>query len=159
MWNETTEGREFIKDISRQVVVQTAPEELDLFDELSQEYYQNPQPPRRAANARDDELSFGLEDTLIAITPVAMAMASTVMTFLVGQVVKAGKEESANLIQKKIKALFNPQPTPQGPPPLTREQLQQVQELARGVAIQYGVKANQADKMATALVGSLALAG
>jgi len=42
MWTETTEGRKFIQEISRGIVGEVAPEEMDMFDELVMEYFQDP---------------------------------------------------------------------------------------------------------------------
>ncbi len=49
MWTETTEGRKFIQEISRGIVGEVAPEEMDMFDELVMEYFQDPTPPNLSA--------------------------------------------------------------------------------------------------------------
>lgn len=69
MWTETTEGRKFVQEISKSLVIQIAPEELDLFDELVEEYFQDPTPPNVSSSTPDDPLGFGSAETLVAITP------------------------------------------------------------------------------------------
>ncbi len=156
MWTETTEGHKFIEEISRGIITQVAPEESDLFDELLQEYFDHPQPPTPLTSASDDPLGFGLAETLVAVTPAAAAMVSAVLSYLLTEAIKAAQEESATAVKKKIKALFNSED--EAPSPLTEEQLEQVKKLARKQAIQFGLNAKQAEKMANALIGSLALA-
>ena len=41
MWTNTPEGNQLISEISKDVVAQLAPEELEMFDDLSQEHIQN----------------------------------------------------------------------------------------------------------------------
>jgi len=166
MWTETTEGRKFIQEVSKSIVVQIAPEELDLFDDLVSEYLQDPTPPDLTTGAKDDPLGFGLAETLVAITPAAMAIVNIVLNHLMTESVKAAQEESAEVIKKKIKALFNPEKKDDRSankletdlPPLTKEQLEQVRKLARKQAIAFGIAPAKASQMVDALVGSLALA-
>ena len=155
MWTETTEGREFIKEISLDVVTQVAPEELDLFDELVQEYFEDPSPPDLSATVSDDPLGFGLAETLVAVTPAATALVSVVLSYLLTEVIKATQEEGAAVLKRKIKKLFNPDS--QEASPLTQPQLEQIKKLARKQAIQFGLNSKQAEQMAAALIGSLAL--
>ena len=78
MWTDTPEGRQLIENLSRQVVDETAPEELDMFDELLADYYANPQPPATQTQADDDPLAFGVAEAFIAVTPVAAAIVSSI---------------------------------------------------------------------------------
>jgi len=163
MWVESAEGRKFVEEVSRNIVTQIAPEELDMFDELMEEYFQNPKPPDRSTTASDDPLGFGLGETLVAAAPVAAAMVSAVITYIVTEAIKATQEETTAVVKQKIKALFTPgkedsdQKSKKETLPLTKEQMEQVKRLARKQAIQFGIKPEQAEKMANALIGSLAL--
>jgi len=132
MWTETTEGRKFIQEISRGIVGEVAPEEMDMFDELVMEYFQDPTPPNLSASPKDDPLGFGLGETLVAVAPAAAAMASAVLSYLMTETIKAAQEESVEAVKKKIKALFNPEQKDDKPekkedkslPPLTKEQME-----------------------------------
>ena len=166
MWTETTEGRKLVQEISRGIVDQIAPEELDLFDDLVLEYLQNPAPPNLSPKQKDDPLGFGLSETLVAVSPAAAAMVSAALNYLMTEVIKATQDESADLIKKKIKALFNPEKEDIAPAhkkskdisPLTKEQLEQVRKLAIKQAIVFKIAPDKAQKMADSLIGSLALA-
>jgi hypothetical protein len=156
MWTETTEGRKFIQEISQSLVTQVAPEELELFDELMEEYFQDPTPPDLSTTTNDDPLGFGLAETLVAVTPAAAAVVSGMLTYLLTEVIKATQEETAAALKKKIKAFFNPEKD-EPVPILTEAQLERVKRLARQQAVQFGLTTKQAEKMSNALVGSLAL--
>lgn len=166
MWTETAEGRKYIQEISKSIVIQIAPEEMDLFENLVAEYFQDPTPPDLSPSSKDEPLSFGLGETLVAVAPAAAAMVSAVLKYLMNELVKTTQEESAEAIKKKIKALFNPEAKDKGRakkerqdlPPLTKEQMEQVKKLACKEAIVFGIAPSKADKMANALIGALALA-
>ena len=92
MWTETTEGRKYVHEISRKIVSQVAPEEVDLFEELLQQYFDKPHASAVDSKAGDDPLGSGLAETLLAATPAAAAMASAVIEFLASEVIKATQE-------------------------------------------------------------------
>lgn len=157
MWINTTEGREFILELSQSVVAEVAPEELPLFAELAQEYLDDPSPPDLAAPANNEPLGFGLEEILVAVTPAAMAMTSSALTYVLAEVIKATQAESAAVIKSKIKTLFNAKEKSHDPPPLTPEQLDRVRKLARKQARSFGMNADQAERMVDALIGRLVM--
>lgn len=158
MWTETQNGRELIHEISKDVVSQVAPEEVDIFEELFRQYFERPEPPSQSHLIEDDPLGSGLAEVISIATPAAAAMTSAVLGYLAGEVLKAAKEESAGLIRKKIHDLFNPEGPSEGPPPLTKEQLELVKKLARKQAIRFGFTDKKAELMASALIGALTLA-
>lgn len=141
-----------ISDYSRQLVHQAAPEEGDLFDELIEEYFNDPTPPKQKSGAKDTTLGSGFGEVLIAATPAAAAIVSAVLTYLLTEIIKTTQEETASVLRKKIKQLFQ-QDT--GPAALTREQLELVKKLARKQGRAFGLEMAEARKMADALVGVL----
>lgn len=155
MWTEATEERQLITDLSKQMVTQVAPEELDLFDELIEEYFDDPSPPDLSESDDDDALGFGLSGVVVAVTPAAAAAASSVLGYILSEVLKSAQEESAAVLANKVRKLFNPKDKAEA---LTTEQLRQVRRLALSQAKIFGMEAGQARSMADALVGSLALA-
>lgn len=165
MWTDTPEGRKLIQELSKDIVAETAPEEMDLFDELVMEYFNNPAPPDLSAKPKDDPLGFGLNEVLIAVTPAAAAMVNEVLKHLMTESIGAVKDESSDMVKKKVKKLFNPEKKDDQPTkkddgevrPLNKEQLEQVKKLARKQAIKFGIGPDKAEKMANALVGSLVL--
>ena len=155
MWTETDEGRKLVEELSKSVVSEVAPEELDLFDELVQEYFDDPAPPDLSAQASDDALGFGMSEMLVAATPAAMAMASAVVGFVLSEAIEADQEESVGLVLKRL--FKKGKVTDEGPPPLDKAQLEQVKKLALEQAQAFGMKPDEAKKMTDALIGSLAL--
>ena len=155
MWTDTPEGRQLIANLSRQVVDKTAPEELDMFDELLADYYANPHPPEKGAHADDDTLAFGVAEAFIAVTPVAAAVVSSMLTYILQEVIKTTQEEGAKAIAKKISDVINPQNKETA---LTQDQLQQVRKQALKQAKAFGMDNKHAGKMADALIGRLVLA-
>lgn len=158
MWTNTSEGQKLIQEISKDIVIVVAPEEMDLFDELVMEYFQDPTPPNVSESQKDDPLGFGIEETLIAVTPAAAAVANIVINHILTEFIKITESESAEAVKRKIKALFTPEIKDQTDPvPLTKEQLENIKKLARLQAIRRGVKPDRAEKIANELIGLLAI--
>lgn len=167
MWTETDEGRQYVKQISKGIIDQVAPEESDLFDDLITDYFQNPVPPDLSDPGKDDPLGFGLGEILIAATPAAAAIVSSVLNYLMTEAVKTGKAEAAEVLKQRIKSLFHPEENKDKAggnkdhkdiPPLTREQLVEVKRIVHQQAAKFGLSPGKAELMAAATIGTLALA-
>lgn len=150
----SAEGQELARILSKRVVENIAPEELEMFDELYEEA--QAAPPGIVKAGSDDELGFGTDALVVIATPVVSAAVQAVLTFLATEVIKVSKEESSALIQKKVKAFFNSDKEEE-PPPLTQEQLLMVKKLTVKRAREMGMKEEKANQLALALIGSLAL--
>ena len=155
MWTQTPAGEEVIQELSKQLVSQFAPEELEIFDELYGDYQKHPNEPA-SERGMDDPLGSGLGEILVVITPAATAMATAVVSFILNEVLKAAEGEASETIKARVRALFNPK-TSEKTPPLSTEQLEKVQKLAVKRAVDFGLSADQAKQMALALVGSLSI--
>lgn len=183
MWTDTPEGRKYIDEISKLVVGEVALEELDLFDELCEEYHTNPMPLETSTSGSDDPLAFGVEGVFIALTPIIMATTTSVVEYLLGQAADSVKQEGSARIKQWIKRAINPENSEKKPNQseenqrreqekaiktetkekttpsvLTKEQLKMVRKIARRQAESYGLDSELANKMADALIGKLALA-
>jgi hypothetical protein len=186
MREETGERRAYIEAVSRMVVADVAADELEFFDELVVEYYEDPNPPRSA----DAALGSGFGEALVAITPAAMAMATAVLSHIATELAEVLKEEATASLSAGLRRLFHPEaktetpaegpeqrpgegpdeapeqaleegsePAPdEGPTPLTKEQLEEIRRIARREARRFGVDPTTATNMAYALVGALAIA-
>ncbi|HLO32193.1 MAG TPA: hypothetical protein VK249_23795 [Anaerolineales bacterium] len=155
MWIQTPEGDEFVRDLSKQLVEQFAPEELEMFDELYREYQEHPT-PEDFQQGSDAPLGSGLGEFIVSVTPAASAMVTAVVSFVLSEVLKAAQNESSERIKAQVKLLFNPK-APQKAAPLTHEQLEKVQKLAAKRAIDFGLSPQQAKQMSLALIGSLSI--
>jgi hypothetical protein len=156
MWIETQEGRETIKEISRDLVMEIAPEELAMFDELADEYFQHPQPGKQV-KTNDDPLGFGINETLVAVTPAATGMVSTVLAYLLTSFNDALKDTAKESFKTKMKAVFSAKKKGKSPIAFTIEQLKQINKKAFEQARTFGLSDDQAQHLADALVGRLVL--
>jgi hypothetical protein len=81
-WNAVIspqDERALVKEIAEKVVADAAPEELVLFEETAQEYFED---PKRVLHARgsDEAVGFGLDVAML--TPYVLAAVGPVVTFL-----------------------------------------------------------------------------
>lgn len=100
MWTETTESQHLVGEITKDLVADLAPEELEFADELLAEYRQNP----GRAVSEDDPLGFG-DGLIVALTPVVALAVQAVLKFLADEVIQAARQESAAIITQKVKHL------------------------------------------------------
>jgi hypothetical protein len=150
MWNDTPEARKLAEEISRNLVVaQVAPDELDFFDELAEEYYKAPD----VKPGGDDELGFGDATWLTTITPIAIPIVMSVLGILGNEIMKNIGGQVAGSLVTKVKGYFVK--SPDSPPPLTAEQLENVKLTAYKTAKEKGVSAKEADKIISILMTSL----
>lgn len=153
MWTDTPESQQLVGEISKGIVAQIAPEELEFADELLVEYRQNP----RRAPAEDDALGFGAE-LLVALTPVVARAVQAVVKYLAEEVIRAAKEESSALIVQKVKAFFGTaEEKKQAGISLSQEELAKIRTLVKKEALRGGMQAQEADNLSLQIVGRLAL--
>lgn len=153
MWNETPESKQLVTKVSKELVADIAPEELELVDELLEDYYSNPVVHRGS----DSPLGFGSE-LLAASTPVIAMALQTLFNFVLNEVWVSAQKEGAVLIAQKMKALLNPSKETAEPAlGLTREQLEKAKRLIKKEAIRGGMKPKKAEDLATKIVGRIAL--
>lgn len=153
MWISTPESRQVVTEVSRELVAEIAPEELEVVDELLDDYYANPTPHE----SRDDPLGFGSE-FLVASTPaIAMAL-QTLFNFILNEVWVSAQKESAILIAAKMKSLFNPKKEKAEPAlGLTREQLEKAKQLIKKEARRGGMNPQKAEDLALKVVARTSL--
>jgi hypothetical protein len=72
-------------------VAEVAPEELELFDELLEEHFANPEASNTPTHSEDDALAFGLESAMTVVTPVVAAVVSAVVKYVVDEVLKSAQ--------------------------------------------------------------------
>lgn len=155
MWINTPESREVVTEVSKELVAEIAPEEMELVDELLDDYYANP----AVHETKDNPLGFGSE-FLAAATPVIAMALQTLFTFILNEVWVSAQKESAALIAEKMKALFNPEKKKAEPTlGLTSEQLEKAKQLIKKEAMRGGMKPKKAEDLALKIVGRIALTG
>lgn len=73
--------RAFLLACSHTIVAHLAPEELPLFDDLVEDYFEDPTPPKLSQEDIDDPLGAGFSEFLIATTTAACAMTHTALAY------------------------------------------------------------------------------
>lgn len=158
MWSDSPEGKTLIEGLARDLLNDVAPEEMDMFDELAQDYFADASPPDFKKGPADDALGFGMGEMLTAATPALMAVASGVIGYIVQEVFQSAQQET---IIAGLKALLRrraEQTTAAAPSiRLTEAQLAHIRQIALQQAEAYGLGQAEAEQMVHALIGRLVL--
>jgi hypothetical protein len=149
------EDQALIAELTELALSRAAPDELALFDETAEEFFDDPQ-AALSASSKDTAVGFGLE--LVMITPVALAVGATVLQALASllseRVLSAGGRSASSLLRRLLR---------KGPPDphltLTPEQTQYVRQIALERANALGMPPQQAHLLADSFVGALVTAG
>jgi len=153
MWNNTPESKQLVADVSKELVAEIAPEELELVDELLEDYYSNP----AVHEGKDSPLGFGSE-LLAASTPVVAMALQALFSFVLNEVWVSAQKEGAVLIAQEMKAILNPAKEKAEPGlGLTQEQLEKAKKLIKKEAMRGGMKPKKAEDLALKIAGRIAL--
>jgi hypothetical protein len=152
MTHGQTERRTLTLQICRKVVTQIAPEEDDLFPDLS-EIASGDQPP--ALTYRDDALASGivLDEALRTITPVIVSAATAMLTFVWEQVKNEAGEQAGDEIRRRIRSYFRSLHQPRKG--TTATDIEKVRAIAYDKATDAGVSREIAQRIADSLVQAL----
>jgi hypothetical protein len=156
---------ELVVEVARELVARTAPQELPRFRATSAAYLDDPQKVLRAKGGRDEMLGFGVEAAVLFLTPVALEVAKTVVSYLAAEIRGVVEKETSDAIARRVHGLFHrsesgPEDDPAVPSAmrgLTEEQLARVHDLALEKARALQLPEAQAGLLADAMVGSLAV--
>jgi hypothetical protein len=159
----SVENNQLIADVARDVIAQTEPGELPLFRAIKTEYFKRPVEALKNQSGRDELLGFGMGETVPLLTPAVLVVMSQVVAFLTEVVRQSVVEESASLINERVRRLFKkfrPEETRDelAPAPLTREQLVQVHKQAYEKFLELKLSGTRANYLADAVVASLIVA-
>jgi len=154
------ENNQLIADVARDIISQTAPQELPLFRMTSAEYFKNPDKALRNQASKDKILGFGTAEMVSFLTPIVLTVVTEIVTFLTLEIKQAIADTSASLLTDQVKKLFkkfHPEAEKEksDPSPLTREQIARVHKLARERFLQLKLSETQANRLADAIAASL----
>ncbi len=158
----SSEFNRLISDLSRDIVAQTAPEELPLFRAISAAYSKNPKKALQLQKSKDEDLGFGVAEAALLLTPIVLDVMKDVVMFLVGEITQSVREESSELISNRVKSMFKKYSpadieTNQAQA-LTPEQLLHVRQIALEKIRAMALSEDQAGLLADSIIGSLAIA-
>jgi hypothetical protein len=159
----SVENNQLIADVARDVIAQTEPGELPLFRAISTEYFKKPAEVNKKKKSKDELLGFGIGESVSLITPAMLVVMTQVVLFLTEVIRQSVLEESANLINERVRKMFK-KFSQEGardefaPAPLTREQLAQVRTQAYEKFLELKLSSTRANYLADAVVASLIVA-
>jgi hypothetical protein len=159
--NDSSQNQ-LVAELSRDMVIQVAPQETPLFKANSEAYFKNPEGMLKTQTGKDDMLGFGAAEAIPFLTPIILSVMSEVVKFVTEEVKKSLKAEGSNLISDTVKRMFNQSRSLQKPdekavPVLTTAQLAQVRKIAFEKARQLNLPENKAKLLADSVVGRLSL--
>jgi hypothetical protein len=138
---------QLIADVTRDIIAQTAPEELDLFNALSEEYFNH---GITYIEPKDDKLGFGVGEAVTYLTPIALAVMTEVLKYLATQLARDAVER---LIKRIRSSEAGGKPSPS---PLSPEHIIRIRELVAEKARQLGISEPESAILARAVVNRLA---
>jgi hypothetical protein len=148
-----------VDKIAKDLVAEVAPEELDLFDELAREYHANPRPPQVTRGGGDDALGFGLDAAVAASSPAVIAAVSACFGFALQIASDAFRDQTKDFVKDQVKKLLGGRKSGPVLLHLDAAQLAHARDLAASEARRFGLNKADADRLADALAGRLAMNG
>jgi len=158
-----SDQNQLIADLARDIVAQTAPQELPLFRTMSAAYFKNPDKVLKGQSGKDEMLGFGVAEAVVMLTPSILAIMSQVVQFVMAEVQKSVATNTADVINDLVTRMFKKfrpadEKDHQNVPALTTEQLTRVRNLAYQEAHKLALPDAQAGLLADSIVGSLVVA-
>jgi len=150
---------ELVDALARDIITQIAPEELLLYQSISEEYFNNPQKLLDEPSKKDEMLGFGVGEAAALLTPIVLGVTAAVVKYIGDEIRKSVQEESSTLIGEWVKKFFKIFRSSEDKeiPALTSSQLEQVRDVAYRQARQLKLSEQRAELLADAVVGSLAV--
>jgi hypothetical protein len=130
-----------------------------VFDDVAEAYFKDPK-ATLSEKQRDETLGFGLD--LAMITPYALAVAGSILSFILSVVTDAAKDEAKPILTEMIRRLFrrtekSPKDIDSSPLAISTAQMARVHDLAFERARTLGLDKSRAALLADAVAGSLLL--
>jgi hypothetical protein len=148
-----TTREQFIADITYDVIVQMAPDELPLFNAVREAYFKHPEKITKGRGDKEEILGFGIGEVLPLVSPIALAVVSAA----VGCIADTIKQSSSEALKRAFKKFrYAQDDTKHVLPVLTREQMAEVHRVAVAKARQLKLSEAQAKRLADAVVSQLA---
>ncbi|BCQ29716.1 hypothetical protein NK8_79070 (plasmid) [Caballeronia sp. NK8] len=151
-----------IRDFSRDVLTQLAPQELPLFTTISAAWFADPAAAMKASKNRDAALGFGTEAFSILFTPLILQVVSEIMPILGGIALKATETAVGEEVSIRVRKMFrrgeaDTNASADAASVLTREQLGDVHQHVIAAGKRLRLESVQAQRLADAVVAQLVL--
>jgi hypothetical protein len=142
-----------VRDVTRDVVAEVAPEELPLVDVLSQFDDATVVRRLRRRRRRREPLGFGAEEIEAVVTPIVWS----VLDGAAQQIGGSAGGALAGWLKSVLRKILRRHPAPVRVPPLTSAQLSMVHERIMEKSMRHGLSASRAERVADAVVVALAV--
>ncbi|HAY32860.1 MAG TPA: hypothetical protein PK536_08375 [Ignavibacteria bacterium] len=140
------------KEISRTLIEDISPDELEYFDELSDAHF------KRDVTDKDAQLGFGFVEFGELATPAVMTLVSGIVTYLLTDVVKVAKDQMNETIKEKLKGFFSKKKKlTENNLTLSKEQLEKITGLIDNKLREIDVNEKTALKIRDSLISSFVL--
>jgi hypothetical protein len=151
MWTDTDEGRQFLIGWTKSIIEQVNDDESEFVDELIDEYFMDPDPPKH----KEAAVGFGLGALAIPLTPAVMAILTGVLAHLL-------KEFSSALISNRINRYLEKhderqEKEEQAHVDFTPQHLARIREIANQIAGKYFIPQAYVAQIVDEIVLALAL--
>jgi len=146
---------DLVEALARQVVADVSPAELPLFSATAARYRADPGGTLAPPRGRDDALGFGAEAAVLLITPFALDLAKRVLLRLFDRLGDSAADGLAARVGGWLSGGRHEQSAP-AVEPLTPEQLRLVADTARAEASGLALPPDQSERLADAIVATLA---
>jgi hypothetical protein len=157
--NQPEVDQALVGELTQLVLDRVAPDELVIFDETAEEYFQDPHAVLDSRR-REEAVGFGLD--LALLTPYVLAVATSVVGWLVTTIAEVARDESKPVVASFIRRLFRrgDETAHDAKPvqPLTLEQARSMRDIAYQRAKALGLVDGQATLIADSLVGAVLVA-
>jgi hypothetical protein len=150
--------RETIKEVSFNLISELAPEEAEMFHEISDAYFNNPE-LLSGLNSKDDPVGFGVDGIIEMVSPATLGVVTTVITYIATEAFGAAKGALTDELKSKIKSLFNKKTGEKASHvhTLTKEQLKLIRDKAISEGKAQKLSEEKATNLANALISSMVL--
>jgi hypothetical protein len=153
-----------VAEVARAAVTRVAPHELPLFRATAAAYFKRADQVSHQRQNDDDMLGFGGVVDVSMVTPVALAVASAVVQLVATELAKSMGKRTGDALVDRVAGAFkgprrleSPQFATDQAPALTPAQLERVRVVAIDKALRLRLPKSQADRLADAVISTLAL--
>ncbi len=150
---------QLVADVALGLVGEFAPQDRPIFRANCEAYFKDPGKALTQGGGQDQMLGFGVAEATSFLTPMALAVAGEVVTFLVAELKKSLAKEGSGVVEEGVRSLFKRfrPPEKKAPVTLTAEQLKEVHRIAIAKAHALKLSDARAQQLADALVSELAI--
>lgn len=153
---ELSAQEQAVEALARQAVAQVSPAELPLFRATAARYREDPGGTLSPRSAGSDTLGFGAEAAVVLITPFALDLVKRIFTRISDKLGESAADSLAGRITTWFSGKDGQPPGDPGPEQLTAEQLALIADTTRIEAAALDLSPDEQERLADAVVASLA---